>query len=137
MPVVSRSFEHHTGDRTVWLISTPILREDTWGWSGASLFSFSQPHERTYGYLEYPLAVKILYIYKRPCLLRESNPGPAVQQSASLIAIPYGRLRTRGHGLTPLRVKEDIEDVSSELGNGSYGLHSLDETSRTLLLSAS
>ncbi|GFW96160.1 uncharacterized protein TNCV_958731 [Trichonephila clavipes] len=25
---------------------------------------------------------------------------------------------TRGHGTTPLRVKEDIEDVSSELGNG-------------------
>ncbi|GFV15736.1 hypothetical protein TNCV_987191 [Trichonephila clavipes] len=27
-------------------------------------------------------------------------------------------LRTRGHGTTPLRVKEDIEDFSSELGNG-------------------
>ncbi|GFT40624.1 uncharacterized protein TNCV_3007981 [Trichonephila clavipes] len=29
-------------------------------------------------------------------------------------------------------MKEDIEDVSSELGNGGYRLHFLDETSRTL-----
>ncbi|GFT06503.1 hypothetical protein TNCV_3356291 [Trichonephila clavipes] len=36
MPVVNRSFEHHTGDSTNQLVSTPILREDTWGWSGAS-----------------------------------------------------------------------------------------------------
>ncbi|GFU24490.1 hypothetical protein TNCV_2264501 [Trichonephila clavipes] len=39
------------------------------------------------------------------------------------------------HGTTPLRVKEDIEDVSSELGNGGNRLH-LDETFRTLLLLA-
>ncbi|GFT89281.1 hypothetical protein TNCV_4385891 [Trichonephila clavipes] len=26
-PVVSRSLEHHTGDDTFWLVSTPILRE--------------------------------------------------------------------------------------------------------------
>ncbi|GFV33196.1 RNase H domain-containing protein [Trichonephila clavipes] len=37
---------------------------------------------------------------------------------------------------TPLRVKEDIEDVSRELDNGGYRLHFLDETSRTRLLSA-
>ncbi|GFU76338.1 hypothetical protein TNCV_285381 [Trichonephila clavipes] len=30
-------------------------------------------------------------------------------------------VRTRGHGTTPLRVKEDIEDVSSELGNRVKG----------------
>ncbi|GFW15676.1 hypothetical protein TNCV_3581741 [Trichonephila clavipes] len=29
--------------------------------------------------------------------------------------------RTRGHGTAPLRVKEDIEDVSNELGNGVKG----------------
>ncbi|GFW93273.1 uncharacterized protein TNCV_2603911 [Trichonephila clavipes] len=40
------------------------------------------------------------------------------------------------HGTTPLRVKEDIEDVSSELGHGGERLHFLDETSKTLLLSA-
>ncbi|GFT90499.1 hypothetical protein TNCV_4491871 [Trichonephila clavipes] len=38
-PVVSRSFEHHTGDRTIWPVFTPILREDTLGWSGASHLS--------------------------------------------------------------------------------------------------
>ncbi|GFV42042.1 hypothetical protein TNCV_1569091 [Trichonephila clavipes] len=42
-----RSFEHHTGDSTIWLVSTPILREDTWGWSGAShLSSSSTNHAR-------------------------------------------------------------------------------------------
>ncbi|GFU07424.1 hypothetical protein TNCV_2203711 [Trichonephila clavipes] len=44
---------------------------------------------------------------------------------------------TWGHGTTPLSVKWYIEDVSSELDNGGQRLHSLDEISRTLLLSAS
>ncbi|GFU93322.1 hypothetical protein TNCV_1860531 [Trichonephila clavipes] len=43
----------------------------------------------------------------------------------------------RQHGTTPLKVKEDVDDVSSELDNGGYRLHFLDETSKTLLLSAS
>ncbi|GFY01243.1 nibrin [Trichonephila clavipes] len=34
MSVVSRSFEHHTGDSTIWLSFTPVLREDTWGRQG-------------------------------------------------------------------------------------------------------
>ncbi|GFX13005.1 hypothetical protein TNCV_3660001 [Trichonephila clavipes] len=38
------------------------------------------------------------------------------------------------HGTIPLRVKHDIEDVSSEFGNGDKGCTFLDETSRTLLL---
>ncbi|GFX64057.1 transposable element Tcb2 transposase [Trichonephila clavipes] len=42
---------------------------------------------------------------------------------------------TRGHRTAPLRVKEDTEDVSSELANGDYRLPFLDETSITLLLS--
>ncbi|GFT63566.1 hypothetical protein TNCV_870331 [Trichonephila clavipes] len=46
-------------------------------------------------------------------------------------------VRTRRHGITPLRVKGDIEDASSELDNGGYRLHFLEETPRTLLLSAS
>ncbi|PRD17630.1 UNVERIFIED_CONTAM: hypothetical protein NCL1_63864 [Trichonephila clavipes] len=46
-------------------------------------------------------------------------------------------ITTRGHETTPLRVKEDIDDVSSELGNGGYRLHFLDETFRTQLLSVS
>ncbi|GFW45893.1 hypothetical protein TNCV_4496121 [Trichonephila clavipes] len=43
-------------------------------------------------------------------------------------------VRTRGHGTTPLRVKEDIEDVSSDLGNEGLRLHFLDETSRIIAL---
>ncbi|GFU29620.1 hypothetical protein TNCV_2408461 [Trichonephila clavipes] len=39
-----------------------------------------------------------------------------------------------GHGTTPLRVKEDIKDVSSKLSNGGYRLNFLKLTSRTLLL---
>ncbi|GFW91706.1 hypothetical protein TNCV_4501251 [Trichonephila clavipes] len=42
------------------------------------------------GYLEYPHATNSLYIYKHPCFLLESNPGPMVQQSESLTTIPDG-----------------------------------------------
>ncbi|GFW84021.1 hypothetical protein TNCV_1661901 [Trichonephila clavipes] len=45
--------------------------------------------------------------------------------------------RTREHRTTPLRVKEDIEEASSELDNEGQRLHFLDEMSRTVLLSAS
>ncbi|GFU06968.1 uncharacterized protein TNCV_503471 [Trichonephila clavipes] len=38
-PVVSRSFEHHTGNRVIFLGSTPVLRESTLG-SGVSHLSF-------------------------------------------------------------------------------------------------
>ncbi|GFW15171.1 hypothetical protein TNCV_173181 [Trichonephila clavipes] len=38
-PVVSRSFEHHIGDSTIWLGFTPILRDDIWGRSWASHLS--------------------------------------------------------------------------------------------------
>ncbi|GFU31136.1 hypothetical protein TNCV_2193281 [Trichonephila clavipes] len=41
------------------------------------------------------------------------------------------------HGIIRLRVKEDIEDVSSELGSGGQRLPFLDETSRALLILAS
>ncbi|GFU33224.1 uncharacterized protein TNCV_4157261 [Trichonephila clavipes] len=43
--------------------------------------------------------------------------------------------RTRGYETTPLRVKGDVEDVSSELVNGGFRLHFLDETPRILLFS--
>ncbi|GFT72000.1 hypothetical protein TNCV_2516271 [Trichonephila clavipes] len=58
------------------------------------------------------------------------SPRPAWQLSQSamaLIGTPAVRIpeqtleepdRTRGHGATTLRVKEDVEDVSYELGNG-------------------
>ncbi|GFW54034.1 hypothetical protein TNCV_3828421 [Trichonephila clavipes] len=38
-----------------------------------------------------PHAAKALYIYKHPCLLRDSNPVPTTSQSASLTTIPDGR----------------------------------------------
>ncbi|GFX79856.1 hypothetical protein TNCV_4981681 [Trichonephila clavipes] len=41
--------------------------------------------------LSYPPAAKAMYIYKHPCLLRESNPGPTAQLSESLTTIPDGR----------------------------------------------
>ncbi|GFU29637.1 hypothetical protein TNCV_2408601 [Trichonephila clavipes] len=44
----------------------------------------------------------------------------------------YFITKTRGHGTTPPRVKEDIEDVSSELRNGGYRLRFFNETSRAL-----
>ncbi|GFW60796.1 hypothetical protein TNCV_2672171 [Trichonephila clavipes] len=34
------------------------------------------------GYLEYPHTAKALYIYKHPCLLRDSNPVPTASQSS-------------------------------------------------------
>ncbi|GFW44348.1 uncharacterized protein TNCV_1747771 [Trichonephila clavipes] len=42
------------------------------------------------GYLEYPHAAKVLYKYKHPCLLRDSNPVPTAPQSASQTGIPVG-----------------------------------------------
>ncbi|GFW78806.1 hypothetical protein TNCV_4262261 [Trichonephila clavipes] len=39
-----------------------------------------------------PPAAKARFIYKHPCLLRDSNPGPTALQSASLSTIPDGRL---------------------------------------------
>ncbi|GFV73108.1 hypothetical protein TNCV_3665251 [Trichonephila clavipes] len=48
-PVVSRSYEHHVGDRAIWLVSTSILWENTLemvrGFS--HIFPFCQPLKRT------------------------------------------------------------------------------------------
>ncbi|GFT83591.1 uncharacterized protein TNCV_4866461 [Trichonephila clavipes] len=53
------------GQRPVTSLSLPpSTREDLW----------------LDGYLEYPHAAKALYIYKHPCLLRDSNPVPTAQQ---------------------------------------------------------
>ncbi|GFW64064.1 hypothetical protein TNCV_707691 [Trichonephila clavipes] len=40
-----------------------------------------------------PCRREALYIYKHPCLIWDSNPGPTAQQSASLTTIPDGRLK--------------------------------------------
>ncbi|GFU64937.1 uncharacterized protein TNCV_785881 [Trichonephila clavipes] len=78
-PVVSLSFEHHAGEHPGSGQRPPLLpttRKDLW----------------LDGYLEYPHAAKALYIYKHPCLLRDSNQAPTAPQSASLTTIPVGRL---------------------------------------------
>ncbi|GFY08872.1 hypothetical protein TNCV_4660651 [Trichonephila clavipes] len=46
------------------------------------------------------------------------RPDDIMTQTAGLSLNPGEAVVTRGHGTTPLRVKEDIEDVPSELGNG-------------------
>ncbi|GFW17184.1 uncharacterized protein TNCV_2763071 [Trichonephila clavipes] len=40
MSVVTRSLEHPAGESTFWLVTTPILRENTLGQSGASYFYY-------------------------------------------------------------------------------------------------
>ncbi|GFX60508.1 hypothetical protein TNCV_1182271 [Trichonephila clavipes] len=90
-----RVFEHHTGDNTIWLVSTPNLRDDTCGWSGDSYLSSpftnltrGPPARRLF---RRPHAGKALYIYKHPYLLRDSNQGPMAQQLRSLTTVPDGR----------------------------------------------
>ncbi|GFX04185.1 uncharacterized protein TNCV_3973341 [Trichonephila clavipes] len=78
MPVVIFSFEQHTGDSTIWLGSTTILREKflEGGQEPSTTLPFpltSLDDSRFDGYLEYPHAAKA--IYKNSCLLRDSNPG--------------------------------------------------------------
>ncbi|GFX44201.1 uncharacterized protein TNCV_4119971 [Trichonephila clavipes] len=92
MPVVSRSFEHHTGDSTIYLGFTPILRGNTLGNVQGPTTSYPLPPISREdllldGTLEYPHAVKALYIYKHSCLLQNSNPVPTTQQSASQTTI--------------------------------------------------
>ncbi|GFY17150.1 hypothetical protein TNCV_1089261 [Trichonephila clavipes] len=57
-------------------------------------------------------------MYKNPvgmCFRKRLSSEVVRQHADSNLPI------TRGHWTTPLRVKEDIEDVSSELGNGVKG----------------
>ncbi|GFV92549.1 hypothetical protein TNCV_1744541 [Trichonephila clavipes] len=60
--------------------------------------------------------------------------GPKVLWAVAAETEGAGVEETRGHGTTPLRGKEYIEDVSSELDNGGSRLQFLDETSRTIAL---
>ncbi|GFW06588.1 uncharacterized protein TNCV_2189211 [Trichonephila clavipes] len=56
---------------------------------------------RLEGYFEYPHAAKTQNIYKRPYLLRDSNPGPMAQQSDSLTTIQDGRLSNGSRADSP------------------------------------
>ncbi|GFV58873.1 uncharacterized protein TNCV_4132351 [Trichonephila clavipes] len=74
-PIVNRSFVHYPCDSTIWLVSTPVLRENTLGRDQGSpnylpLPPTTREDLRLNGYLEYRHAAKALYIYKHPCLLR-------------------------------------------------------------------
>ncbi|GFW98319.1 hypothetical protein TNCV_1091971 [Trichonephila clavipes] len=77
--------------------SNSILREDTWGCSGAFHLSTPSTNQREDlrldRYFEDHCAAKALYIYKHPCLFRVSNPVPTAPESASLTTIPDGRLK--------------------------------------------
>ncbi|GFT00256.1 uncharacterized protein TNCV_2738231 [Trichonephila clavipes] len=66
-----------------WFVSTPILEANTPGVI-RSLPPTSREDLQLDGYLEYPHVTKALYIYKHPCLLRDSDPGSTAQQSVSL-----------------------------------------------------
>ncbi|GFS63057.1 hypothetical protein TNCV_3743141 [Trichonephila clavipes] len=54
------------------LLLSPTTREDLW----------------LDGYSEYPHAAKAQNIYKHPCFLQDSNPGPTAPESTSLTTIP-------------------------------------------------
>ncbi|GFU01733.1 uncharacterized protein TNCV_1522531 [Trichonephila clavipes] len=91
----SLSFEHHAGDSTILLASTSFSENALGGNQGLPtsllLPPTSQEDLRLDGYLKYSYAVKALFIYKHPCLLRDLNPVPTVAQSASLTTILDGR----------------------------------------------
>ncbi|GFT65938.1 uncharacterized protein TNCV_1614701 [Trichonephila clavipes] len=56
--------------------------------------STSREDLRLEGSLEHLHAAKALYFYKHACHLRDTNRGSTAQQSASLITIPDGQLRS-------------------------------------------
>ncbi|GFV61759.1 uncharacterized protein TNCV_189161 [Trichonephila clavipes] len=89
------NFDHYAGDNTIWLCSTPILRENIQRWLEASqLSSPSSNLMREFaarGYSEYSHATKALHIYKHPCFLQNLNPCPTIQRSASLTTISFGQ----------------------------------------------
>ncbi|GFX87993.1 transposable element Tc1 transposase [Trichonephila clavipes] len=69
LPVVSRSFEHHVDDSTIWLDSTPIWGDNTLRAVRGlpPLIAFHQPHERTSARRLFRVAPR------HTCLLRDSN----------------------------------------------------------------
>ncbi|GFV62799.1 hypothetical protein TNCV_2317121 [Trichonephila clavipes] len=95
MPVVSCSFEHHACDNTIWLGSSPILRENIQRRSETSQLS-SPSTNLTRGLAARWLfrvspCHKALYIDKQPCFLQNLNPGHTTQQSLSLTTASDGQ----------------------------------------------
>ncbi|GFT64842.1 uncharacterized protein TNCV_2256721 [Trichonephila clavipes] len=94
-PVVSFSFEHHAGDRVTFARFHPNLEGENPGGGQGPPTSLSlsptttREDLRFEGYLEYSHAARKLYIYKHPCLLRDSvSTAP---QSVSLATMLVGR----------------------------------------------
>ncbi|GFT57137.1 hypothetical protein TNCV_1691691 [Trichonephila clavipes] len=81
--IVSRTFQYHTGGRTIWLVSTPILTENTLGIVRVlpPLFPFHQPQERTCGSQG---LFKVLPWRKSTIHLQTSMPSPGYKPR------PYG-----------------------------------------------
>ncbi|GFV38263.1 uncharacterized protein TNCV_1723441, partial [Trichonephila clavipes] len=126
---VSLSFEHHAGDSTIWLFSITILRRTPWRWSETSLlFSSANLTKKLAAH-----AAKALYIYKHSCLLRDSNPEPTAQQSASLTTISDGRHDLTCISPTIRRVFNGIRAKSHDMPVSSSG-PKLQGFSVTLLL---
>ncbi|GFV85289.1 hypothetical protein TNCV_929191 [Trichonephila clavipes] len=77
--VVSHSLEHHVGDSTFRLVSTPILRDNTLG----TVRGLSPPSTNLTRGLAARRLFRVLpchegsiHLQKHPCLLRDLNPGP-------------------------------------------------------------
>ncbi|GFW43900.1 hypothetical protein TNCV_4786111 [Trichonephila clavipes] len=89
-----RSFEYHTGNSTIWLVYSPDFRKNS---VRGHPFCLPLPpiFRKDLGldeYLECPHATQAIYIYKHPCLLRDSNPGLTAQQAEELNTAKSRRL---------------------------------------------
>ncbi|GFV38681.1 retrovirus-related Pol polyprotein from transposon 297 [Trichonephila clavipes] len=91
IPVVSCSSEHHAGDNTIWLGSTPILKENIWSSSDASQLSspsFNLTRELVARWLFRVTPFHKGTIHLQTYMLsRGFEPRPTTQQSMSLTAI--------------------------------------------------
>ncbi|GFV42041.1 hypothetical protein TNCV_1569081 [Trichonephila clavipes] len=81
MPVVSRSFEYHTGDRTILLSFTPILKGTPWERESGTFHLSSPSTNLTRGLvarrlLKVPPCRENTIHLQHPCLLRDSKPRP-------------------------------------------------------------
>ncbi|GFU30765.1 hypothetical protein TNCV_1444711 [Trichonephila clavipes] len=79
---VSRSIQYYVGDYMIWFRSTPIWRKNT-----LEMVRDLPPTSREVAVrrlFKVPPVTMVQYIYKHPCLLRDSNPDPTVQQSVPL-----------------------------------------------------
>ncbi|GFV71362.1 hypothetical protein TNCV_3133531 [Trichonephila clavipes] len=96
-------FEHHSGDNTIWLGSTPILRENTLMVVRGLLprFPFRQPHERNSARQLFRVAPRRKGIIH----LQTSMPFPGFEPS------PYGTTVSITNHYTGWKDEEESNDV--------------------------